>query len=1320
MRHTLSLCLCSSALMVLFFVPDEAWSQDLRIQISSPTLNSCVPNNPELQPGGSPDEPGTFIPSSVPLSFTVTEPNGDDVTLSATVNGNPVSLTNSTVFTDGPNVETLVEFYAIEGDQVNDGTNLVLVLTAQSPAGTATDTVTFDLDRLPPSIEFSADDIAIYGSCNANPVSVMNGIIPIVSDQYDPSPVLSVSDQSESCTLTRIFTVSDHCGEGNSQEVYFQVNIPSIDPADFYVSGAEDGEFYLETFSYFGVTDSNCFITTGLLTVDDAPPIEVITGTFLDTPGSYTLDLTAEDCAGTVYSERTQFSLLEKPYAATDGPYQSEQGQAITLDGGESFCPPELGGIIEYAWDFNLLDDNDGGYRHLGDIVDFNDDGEPFDDGVYTVGLRITTQAGQVEYDNTEVVITDAPPVCDPGGPYEIEQGLFLTFDGSDSTFGTPSEPILAYRWHFGEFPGDLNEQFAPNLTQPEHFYIDEGEYTVTLTAYDIDSSCTAETLVTVVDVEPIVRDLRVIGEGPFIEGNLLTFSAGTTSAGSAAEPIIQFIWSWDDGTADTTSLLGEELRRPTHRFLDSGRFNVCLSVDDGDSLITGCMLVDIIDIQPIARLSGDLFAIEGEPANFSIAGTRPGGEADPLSHALINWGDGSEIQRIEDFDVTDLTHTFQTNGTLMITMTLYDEDLDSPMITQLEIYVDDVSPTPNISAPFIRQDGVEVPIFVEEGLEALWSAADSTPGAPSDPIISYRWDWGDGSPVEEGADIERAHTYADDGSYLLRLTAIDSDQSLSTLTSFVDVRNRAPFNAEITTQSSTVDFGEPVRFEVTYEDVPNDFVSISWRMGEGSTYVSQRIVNHTYRELGIFTVRATLTDEDGGETVVSYDIEVTPAGPRILIPLINSIAEGERLSFEVELRAAESNNGGLDGPVELRILKAPQGMTATQLESPNPTLSNRFRFTWQTHSGSAGLHQLKLMGVSPSGIIRLYEQELEVLEAQERILATLGGSINQASLSLFRYASDIRRETTELERFAFINLGRGIGHFLLVRNDYFVTVPHSGVVAVVGESEGRLLRRVPVGGEPYAIAHALDYIWTFDARRPQVVAIDRRLKVYRQALIDGLEGRVIAAQGIQTTAGDRIVALSSYGELLILDPEAFVSNQPSRAVLNKIYLTQRHTSSTESQAHHKLPIMGGLFVHDGTDLIVNTSREIYSFDLSKLNDEDLSPKWTIRSVSSLRAVTVHQGKLWSVSEQGLRRFEWPQDGFGLAMDAPDISGTVLDLNQQSTLVSFPEPLLGESILITANHRQITHLSSESLRQVLNTPDLNPQRLMVITRNTED
>jgi PKD repeat protein len=1111
----------------------------------------------------------------------------------------------------------------------------------------------------------------------------------------------------DSCDITRIFTATDHCGdEGNSQEVFFQMKLPSSSPAEIYFSEAEDGEFYLQTYSYFGVLDESCFEVNAEISVDGAPAESISNGTFLDTPGSYVLTVNAEDCEGTAVSEQANFDLLEKPYADAGGPYQGEQGVVITLDGGESFCPPELGGITEYAWDFDLTDDGDGGYRHLGEVVDFvKSDGDPYDDGDYNVGLRITTLSGEVKYDNAQVTINDALPRCDPGGPYEVEQGRFLTFDGSASTPGTSSEPILAYLWDFGEYEGDLDQQFALNITQPEYFYSDEGEYTVTLTVYDIDSECSAETTVTVIDVSPEVRDLSVVGPSPYYEGTSLTFSSGTTTAGSGAEPIILFSWDWGDGSV-TQSNPGESLRRPTHVFQDSGDFNICLTVNDEDSDDTGCLVVTIEDLKPVARFDGDVFAIEGREAFFSIAGTRSGGDADPLTYAIVDWGDGTST-RIDDFSQTDISHVFETDGTLMIQFSVFDEEENDPTSVYLEVYVDDVSPRAEIS---------QLSITIEEGLASTWSAANSEPGAPTDPISGYTWDWGDG---DTSVGEEASHVYADDGTYLLRLTAEDSDGSLSTTSRFITVINRAPFDGVILADSTRLDYGEPARFEVEFSDVPNDTVAIFWRMGSGgATYSNRRVVNHVYREIGVFTIRVILTDDDGGETELTLDVEVTPAGPRILLPEIDDVAEGEELNFDVELRAAEISQGGIDGPVELRVLRAPTGMSWTQAESANPQLSNRFAFSWTTSAEDAGDHLIRILGVSPSGIERITERIIRVTEAKELQLASLGGTTERALFSLFSYPSDTRTRQARLERIASIDVGRGVGHLLHERDQYFVSVPMSGKVAVINALNGELQRLIPVGDEPYALASSANYIWGFDGRSPTVFAVDRRLKIYRRSSIDALQGYIIAAQGIESVLGDRIAVISSLGELLILNPEAFVSNQPSRAITHRFDLAKLTNTALSSSL--SLTSVGGGILQTPDLLIAYTSRSAVAFELNAINESPLSPLWSLKSAASIRTLAAHQGYLWSTSSQGLRRFEWPISGQGLGVDAPSVEGMILDLNQLSTIEAVPGPLMGEATIVTATARQLNHISSDSLRPLITTAGVNIQRLLVTERNTRE
>ena len=1309
--------------------PLSAWAQ-LSITIDSPQAGGCVSNNPAAQPGGGPGEDPEFIPSDVSFTFTFIEPNGDDVSLTATINGVEVELNNSTVFPEGPGVPTTIDYLSIIGSEAVDGENLTLELTAASPAGVVSDSVLFDLDRSPPLIQFTPEQLALLAACDADAVNLINSLSPTVIDDYDSAPTLSSEVFQDGCSLTRVFTARDSCGEeGNSQDLFFQMQLPSTQAAEIYFSGAEHGEFYLETYSYFGVLNESCFEVNGALSVDDQPANPIANGTFLTEPGSYSLTVTAQDCAGLTYSEQADFELLEKPYADAGGPYVADQGSVITLDGGDSFCPPELGGIVEYAWDFDLLDDGDGGYINLGRTVDFaRPNGDAYDDGVYTVGLRTTTLSGEVRYANTTVTISDAPPQCDPGGPYEVQQGVLLTFDGEGSSPGTPSEPILAYKWDFGEFEGDLDEQFAPNLTAPEYFYSGEGEYTVTLTVYDIDSECSAETTVLVTDVSPIVRGLYVIGvpprlDPPYLEGDSILFSAGTTSAGSPAEPIKRFIWDWGDGNV-TRSNLNESLRRPEHTFVDSGVFNVCLTVTDEDSDDTGCINVEIEDLKPRVYFEGDGFAVEGEEAHFSIARTRAGGPADPLSYGIIDWGDGTTT-RVDDFSVTDYVHRFEADGDLTIRFTVFDEELDDPIITEAHIYVGDVSPRPEIR---------QVSLSVEEGLESVWSASDSEAGAPSDPIISYTWDWGDNST---SVGEEATHTYADNGTYLVQLTAEDSDGSLSTSSRFVSVRNRAPFNAQIIADDTRLDFGEPSRFEVSFEDVPNDVVSIFWRMGSGNaTYTNRRVVNHAYREIGVFTIRVLLTDDDGGETELELDVEVTPAGPRIFLPELDEISEGETLSFEAELRAAETGEGGLDGPVELRVLRAPPGMTWTPLESANPQLSNRFAFSWETSAGDAGEHMVRLLGASPSGIERVIERIVRVNEAKELNLATVGGDADRAIFTLFAYPTDQRTRQTDLARIASTEIGRGIGQMVLERDQYFVSVPGSGVVAVIDARSGEQLRAVPIGDEPYALAASGDYIWGFDGRRAQVFAIDRRLKIYRRSLLDGLSGYVIAAQGVSTSAGDRIAILSSRGEALLLNPEAFVSNQPSRAITHRIDLAglinpqrssalldlERESADLNGGDVTQAPSGGGLLSLSSDELIAYTTRGVALFKLDNISADDrqLTPLWLLRSAPTIESLTAHQGELWTASSQGLRKFAWPADGQGLDEEMTTYSGVIIDQNRLNVVSSVPSPLMGESTLILTTPRELVHLGSDTLRPLLTTTSVSARQILVSERDTRD
>jgi len=1299
-------------------------SAQLSLEILSPSPGSCVPNA-EVAPGGQPGLPIEALLSPVSLSISVVEPNADPVSVSATLNGQPLTLNFEALIIDQANTAQEINVLEIAAEDISDGLDHQLSLTISSPAGSVTQSVTFDLDRLPPTVTFSEAELALLGSCSADAASQIAAISPVVSDAFDPSPTFETVTSANDCEVVRSFIATDHCGEdGNNIVYFFGMKSPYTGPASLIIEGVEEGGSYLEAYPSFSMSEAEqCFELSGELTVAGGEAETAVNNRLIDSPGDYQLTVNALDCSGQGPSSAVNFTVLEPPKAIIGGPYTVTQGQTVTLDGSQSTCPPELGGIVEYAWDFDL-DNPFTGYARVGELIDFvtydAQTGDSVDDGVYRVGLRVMSEQGQLDFAETTVTVEDALPTCDAGGPYEVAQGEELTFDGSGSAEGVPSEPIIAYRWVFDDSGLFGSEQYGPSIVTPTYLFYEEGLYEVELTVQDLDlSSCTTTTLVTVNDVDPVVSGLSIVSPPPYREGEPVTFSAGTTQAGgTGVEPIISFVWSWGDGSDDSVSAPSAELRRPTHSFINSGSFQVCLTVDDGDSDAQGCLPITVEDISPRIIFSGDIFAIEGEEAHFTMAGTRAGGPTDPLDRVEIDWGDGMvDVISGAALSETDLSHRFEADGDITVVIRAYDEDSFSESIW--ELYVDDVSP--QVSFRLIDEPA-------EEGVSATLDASASAPGAPSDQITTYSWDFGDGTSLSGG--VERAvvtHTWPDDGTYLVRLVLGDSDEAAaSSLERLITVRNRAPYNASIITAAETVDIGLPTRFEVRYEDVLDDSVSIYWRMGEGTEFFDQSVVSHSYSELGIYTVRVELTDEDGGVTLITRDVEVTPAGPQLVIEEPEATREGETLSLVATVVPAVSGEGGVDGPAELRVLRAPEGMSWLELEPEG--LAQRYRFVWPTSAGDAGAHILRVRAVAPSGIERSAELELEVEEALEASLVTLGGRPERALVSFFAYERDQDRSLTSLEERARVEVGRGIGQMSLhaeLPAYLFVSAPTSGHVAVLSLGEGRLLRRIPLRGTPYALASLGGYLWSFDARDGRVSAIDSRLKVTRQLTIPELKG-VSAAIGRVVEGQPYLFVHDHDGGLWVLDPEAILSNQASRAAL-RAHDLNLSLDAWERAARGEAPPEegeltgpvarrgGASLLWDGerAQLLVSHARGVVGYSPEALLDAAPAPSWSLKSAAHLRSLALYRGALWGTSNQGLRRFELPSSGL---VEGADGVGELLDLNGQQTLSAGPERLLGEPSLIVGGARSLQHLSASSLRPLLNSPEPNPQQLIFLLR----
>jgi PKD repeat protein len=131
----------------------------------------------------------------------------------------------------------------------------------------------------------------------------------------------------------------------------------------------------------------------------------------------------------------------------------------------------------------------------------------------------------------------------------------------------------------------------------------------------------------------------------------------------------------------------------------------------------------------------------------------------------------------------------------------------------------------------------------------------------PDGYITSYFWDFGDGTNATDV--ILVSHTYADHGTYTVTLTVTDNDNKTDSATDTMTVLNRPP-TPFFTASPLTVNTSDPVSFNATGSyDSDGTIDSYFWDFGDGANATDAILINHTYVNLGTYTVTLTVTDND-------------------------------------------------------------------------------------------------------------------------------------------------------------------------------------------------------------------------------------------------------------------------------------------------------------------------------------------------------------------------------------------------------------------------------------------------------------------------
>jgi Ca2+-binding RTX toxin-like protein len=646
----------------------------------------------------------------------------------------------------------------------------------------------------------------------------------------------------------------------------------------------------------------------------------VATGTGKDlsfTPGdegSYNVQLTVTDLDdGTSSVSNTTVTVNDVAPTVKPIPSQTvNEGSPVSFTG--SYSDP--GTVDSQILDWQVVASN-GQIIQDGKAPSFSF--TPIDNGTYTVTFTVLDADGGPQGSTAAVVtVLNVPPTAILGNNGPVAEGSTATASFTNQFDPSPVDAAtLHYSIAMQQSSLAPNYSLASSSPSTSFNGLEEGRYTVYGRIFDKDGGFTDYTTTLV------VTDAQLIPVGNF------SFSA-TEGATSASQTVATFtdpggLEAMVDYTAQIAWGDGQSVLGAISYNAQTGVFTVQgshLYAEDGIKTIKVTLTHDLLSAivvtstgsvaDPPVKAAGNLTAFSAKEGSDSgsltlATFTDPGGTVEPLADysAQIAWGDGQTSTGVITvangvFTVTG-HHAYQEEGNDSITVTLGHDSATSVTVTDSMTVAD---PQVAVTAATIGA--------IEASATGLITVATFTdPGGAESTGYSATIDWGDKSTTL-GAQIVALgdgktfnvlgnHTYAEDGSYTLKVTvthdsttavtgigtakvsdpAVVGSGTLTNVIQAVTYTNLAvatfvdPAGPEaLTDYGATINWGDNLSSPGTIKLAGSSFTVTG---------------NHIYTQaFGTLTVTVTLTHDSSPLTTVTETVLV---GPSIIV--LNSSASG-------------------------------------------------------------------------------------------------------------------------------------------------------------------------------------------------------------------------------------------------------------------------------------------------------------------------------------------------------------------------------------------------------------------------------------------
>lgn len=431
---------------------------------------------------------------------------------------------------------------------------------------------------------------------------------------------------------------------------------------------------------------------------------------------------------------------------------------------------------------------------------------------------------------------------------------LKVSFDASGSS--APAGEIQAYEWDF-----DNNNTFTDDSgSTVEHTFEQVGKYTVNLRVTDN----TGQFAIVSKDIEvqgpnlPTATIEIPTTDGNYYVGTQYSFQADKST--SPAGKITGYEWDFGDQTPHAST------RTATHTYKAAGDYVVALTVTDSEGAknqSTQKIKVENPVGTPIAAFT--TVPSEAKSGDGYISGTVPfevsfdGSPSKQENGTIVDYkwdfdGDGKE-----DAAGKQVKFVYNTAGNYNATLTVYDAQNKSGS---------------GIIVVRVAAQGLQARVTADpvEGVVPLTVTFDASGSSyPSGQIVSYEWDFGDGTPKR--IDVSKVtYKYTQIGTFTAKVTAIASDNSRSTVSVPVNVR---PVPLKSCFEASATQGAAPLTVEFDPRCSTGTVSKYSWDFGDGETSRTRK-PTHTFANPGSYQVKLEVSDNQNVIDTFNMNILVT------------------------------------------------------------------------------------------------------------------------------------------------------------------------------------------------------------------------------------------------------------------------------------------------------------------------------------------------------------------------------------------------------------------------------------------------------------